>query len=479
MYSVVLLMAITTGGESADFGHRKGGCGCVGYGGGGLFSCLHARRSVGCGCYVPVQPACPAPVYQQPVYQQPVYQQQTYAAAPAAAPSYNSAPVGGGYGAASYNAAPGFTNNRAAAAAPGFTNTTAPVAASAAPGFTNTTAPVAASAAPGFINTGTAAPGITNTPAVATGTPAPVNTSAGFVTPTNATVYPGVSQPVGVYTPTNTVLPSTPAISYGCLGVSNATYPGTVISGGSGCLGTVSPAPVIGGCLGTVTAPVISGGYTGYSGIIGGCLGTVSPAPITGGCGGVIYGGLTGYTGYTGYTGVIGGCTGYTGCAGIVGGYTGCSGVIYGGYTGCTGVIGGCTGWTGCSGVISGGCCGGIVTTPAKPEDKPKEDKPKEDKPKTDKPKTDDEVRSDAPARIVVKLPAEAKLTIDGAATKSTSEVRTFESPALESGKSYAYVLEAKYTKDGEEVVVSKKIQVEAGKTVNVDLNKTDAVASK
>ena len=73
-------------------------------------------------------------------------------------------------------------------------------------------------------------------------------------------------------------------------------------------------------------------------------------------------------------------------------------------------------------------------------------------------------------ATVVVKLPADAKLTIDGEATTSTSAERTFESPALEAGKVYSYALEARYLKDGKMVTVSKKIKIEAGKVSNVDL---------
>ena len=70
-------------------------------------------------------------------------------------------------------------------------------------------------------------------------------------------------------------------------------------------------------------------------------------------------------------------------------------------------------------------------------------------------------------------LPADAKLTIDGDATTSTSAVRTFETPELVEGKTYAYTLEATFQQNGKPVVVSKKVKIEAGKTVTVDLNPT------
>ena len=78
-------------------------------------------------------------------------------------------------------------------------------------------------------------------------------------------------------------------------------------------------------------------------------------------------------------------------------------------------------------------------------------------------------------ATVVVTLPEDAKLTIDGDATTSTSSVRTFETPELVAGKTYAYTLEATFQKDGKPVVVSKKVKIEAGKTATVDLNPTPA----
>jgi len=176
------------------------------------------------------------------------------------------------------------------------------------------------------------------------------------------------------------------------------------------------------------------GGYSAVSVISGGC-----------------HGGMSG-GGYSVGSVISGGCYGGMPVVGHHGG-----GVVHGGC--CGGVI-----------IHSYGCCGGVIT----PE-KPKPEKPG----KPDGKDEEEKISSDAPARIVVKLPADAKLTVDGASTKSTSAVRTFESPVLPAGRTYSYVLEARFTKDGEEVVVSKRVEVTPGKTTDVDLNKADAVASK
>ena len=84
-----------------------------------------------------------------------------------------------------------------------------------------------------------------------------------------------------------------------------------------------------------------------------------------------------------------------------------------------------------------------------------------------------------APATLVVSLPANARLTVDGVQTRSTSGLRTFVSPSLEAGKTFAYTLTASYTREGQPVSVSKRVQVEAGQTVKVNMHSATAVASR
>ncbi len=153
------------------------------------------------------------------------------------------------------------------------------------------------------------------------------------------------------------------------------------------------------------------------------------------------------------------GCHKSHGCHGCCSGYSCC-----GGY-GCTGSCGGygCTG--GCSGY---GCCGGEMVVPAPvPEKMEKGEKvgpPKKvegDKKKTEAP---------APAKIIVSLPADARLTIDGAVTTSVSDRRIFQSPELPLGKTFSYTLKAEYNQDGKPVVVTKNVTIQAGAEVNVTL---------
>ena len=93
------------------------------------------------------------------------------------------------------------------------------------------------------------------------------------------------------------------------------------------------------------------------------------------------------------------------------------------------------------------------------------------------------EVRTDqspkaAPATIVVRLPADAKLTIDDAATASTSARRVFTSPDLPAGREFHYTLKAEWTRDGKPVAISRQIAVRAGEETDLTLEADAAVAA-
>jgi uncharacterized protein (TIGR03000 family) len=264
------------------------------------------------------------------------------------------------------------------------------------------------------------------------------------------------------------------------------------------------------GCYGGFGGGCYGGGWGG------GCYG--------GGCygGGGLFGGRHGRRGH--------GCHGGWGCYGggwgcYGGGYGGCyGGVVMGGYGG------GCYG----GGVVMGGyggygCTGGTVIIggpphhpgpgpgPGVPMLTPDEDKwlkemlgaEKDEKKREELRKAflgadaagrkkmyDDfkkgEDKGDAggaqvsttngQATIVVSLPASASLSFNGQSVgASTSTKRTFVSPDLVAGRAYTYDLKADYRKDGRTVSVSRTVQVEAGKTVNVDLTgpRATAVASR
>jgi uncharacterized protein (TIGR03000 family) len=78
-------------------------------------------------------------------------------------------------------------------------------------------------------------------------------------------------------------------------------------------------------------------------------------------------------------------------------------------------------------------------------------------------------------ATLVVKLPAAAALTIDGAATKQTGPERTFISPKLEPGKTYVYGLKATWDEGGKLRTVTRNATVAAGRRTVVDLTKDES----
>jgi uncharacterized protein (TIGR03000 family) len=71
-------------------------------------------------------------------------------------------------------------------------------------------------------------------------------------------------------------------------------------------------------------------------------------------------------------------------------------------------------------------------------------------------------------AALVIHLPANAKLTVDGTATKATSDTRRFVTPALEPGATYRYVLRGELDRNGAKVTASQNVEVRAGKTSEV-----------
>jgi uncharacterized protein (TIGR03000 family) len=88
---------------------------------------------------------------------------------------------------------------------------------------------------------------------------------------------------------------------------------------------------------------------------------------------------------------------------------------------------------------------------------------------------------AEAPATITVRLPADARLTVDGAKTQATESSRTFVSPPLQPGKEYQYTLRCEVTRDGKKVERTKDITVRAGQQseVTFDLPAEDGSSNK
>jgi uncharacterized protein (TIGR03000 family) len=178
----------------------------------------------------------------------------------------------------------------------------------------------------------------------------------------------------------------------------------------------------------------------------GGCYG--------GGCfgGGCFGGGCHGGRGHHGGRrchGCMGGCYGGYACmGGCMGGGYGCMG---GGY-GCMG------GGYGCMG---GGCmgCGGGMMMPAGTV-----------VPQVTVPATK-MTQGPVPATIIVSIPTNARLTVDGQATTSTSNRRTLVTPALEQGSEYVYTLRAEMTNEGQTSAQEQVVRVRAGEITEHTFN--------
>jgi uncharacterized protein (TIGR03000 family) len=106
---------------------------------------------------------------------------------------------------------------------------------------------------------------------------------------------------------------------------------------------------------------------------------------------------------------------------------------------------------------------------------------PREDEkpPKAEERKTGSNEGAAAAATLVVELPSEAKLTIDGQATASTSTTRTFVTPELQAGQDYVYTLEARFEAKGEQQTVTRVVTVRAGETTRVALMKPEVTVAR
>jgi uncharacterized protein (TIGR03000 family) len=73
-----------------------------------------------------------------------------------------------------------------------------------------------------------------------------------------------------------------------------------------------------------------------------------------------------------------------------------------------------------------------------------------------------------APATVVISLPPDAKLSFDDRPTASTSALRSFVSPPLDTGKNYYYTLRAEANREGRDMVITRRIAVRAGQETRV-----------
>jgi uncharacterized protein (TIGR03000 family) len=160
------------------------------------------------------------------------------------------------------------------------------------------------------------------------------------------------------------------------------------------------------------------------------------------------------------------------GCCGCWGG--GYSGYSYG-YGGC-GCYGGGYGY-GYGSYGMGGFGVGGVGTPVVPGTVVPSGTPVEPAPAPAPSKKSTSLEPAAPATLIVTVPAETRLTIEGEATNSTTTQRVFVTPALNYGHDYTYTLQAEFQKDGKTVTLTKEVVVKAGEETRVTFNAADSNA--
>jgi uncharacterized protein (TIGR03000 family) len=74
---------------------------------------------------------------------------------------------------------------------------------------------------------------------------------------------------------------------------------------------------------------------------------------------------------------------------------------------------------------------------------------------------------SPSKAKLLVELPQYAKLYIDDQLMKTTSGKRSFNTPALEHGQQYYYIVRAEVVLDGKTYTETKRVLLRAGEEVH------------
>jgi len=85
---------------------------------------------------------------------------------------------------------------------------------------------------------------------------------------------------------------------------------------------------------------------------------------------------------------------------------------------------------------------------------------------------------SDQNGTVIVSLPKDAKLYVDGVYVPSKSSKRAFNTPKLKPGKKYYYTVKARAVRNGKPVVLKRKIYVSAGTKTYVKFNDMTSVST-
>ena len=74
-------------------------------------------------------------------------------------------------------------------------------------------------------------------------------------------------------------------------------------------------------------------------------------------------------------------------------------------------------------------------------------------------------------AKVVVTLPADAKLSVEGKTLKTSEGQREFITPQLEAGTNYRYTIKAEVVRNNQVVTQSREVRVRAGETTRVSFD--------
>ena len=75
-------------------------------------------------------------------------------------------------------------------------------------------------------------------------------------------------------------------------------------------------------------------------------------------------------------------------------------------------------------------------------------------------------LRNGRPGPVVLEVPTDAKLYIDDQLMKASTEVRRFNTPELEAGQTYYYILKAEVTREGSTRSEEKRVLIKAGEEI-------------
>jgi uncharacterized protein (TIGR03000 family) len=172
-------------------------------------------------------------------------------------------------------------------------------------------------------------------------------------------------------------------------------------------------------------------------------------------------------------------------CGYYGGGGAGYHGFYGGGYEGC-GCWGGYSQWSYCNmpppnPLVTGGYGVAVGTAaPGTGTAVPGSGNSQDELEKTKKNKTGFKQTMDPTrAKLLIEVPANAKLFIDDMPVKVTAGVRSFDTPVLEPGQLYYYLIRIEVMRDGEPVSETRRIIVQAGQVARADFKDLESRAVK